>query len=107
SGNGIPAKWQISWGGGVRGPAKSEISRVSKKICPLRRDELMKFQTAASRRWIAIRAIPVAGLLLLAACGASNTPTGGGLGSGDLLVGVIAPFTGTDAGLGPAYYAAC
>jgi len=67
----------------------------------------MKFQTAASRRWISMRAIPVAGLLLLAACGGSNTPTGGGLGSGDLLVGVIAPFTGADAGLGPAYYAAC
>jgi len=45
-------------------------------------------------------------LLLVAACGGSST-TGGGLGSGDLLVGVIAPFTGADAGLGPAYYAAC
>src|SRR3982075_961671 len=67
----------------------------------------MKFQTAASRRWISMRAIPVAGLLLLAACGGSNPPTGGGLGSGALLVGVIAPFTGADAGLGPAYYAAC
>src|SRR5438445_4478148 len=67
----------------------------------------MKFQTAASRRWISMRAIPVAGLLLLAACGGSNTSTGGGLGSGDLLVGVIAPFSGADAGLGPAYYAAC
>jgi neutral amino acid transport system substrate-binding protein len=45
-------------------------------------------------------------ILVLAACG-GTTPTGGGLGSGDLLVGVIAPFTGPDAGLGPAYYAAC
>ena len=44
--------------------------------------------------------------LALGACGGS-TPTGGGLGSGDLLVGVLAPFTGADAGLGPAYYAAC
>jgi branched-chain amino acid transport system substrate-binding protein len=49
----------------------------------------------------------VAALLVLAACGGSSTTTGGGLGSGDLLVGVIAPFTGADAGLGPAYYAAC
>src|SRR2546425_11987939 len=48
----------------------------------------------------------VGAILVLAACGGS-TPTGGGLGTGDLLVGVIAPFTGADAGLGPAYYAAC
>ena len=46
-------------------------------------------------------------LVVLAACGGtSTTPTGAGLGSGPLLVGVIAPFTGVDAGLGPAYYAA-
>ena len=45
-------------------------------------------------------------VLLLGACGGGTT-TSGGLGSGDLLVGVIAPFTGADAGLGPAYYAAC
>jgi len=44
--------------------------------------------------------------LILAACGGSST-TASGLGSGSLLVGVIAPFTGADAGLGPAYYAAC
>lgn len=44
--------------------------------------------------------------LVLAACGSSSSSTGG-LGSGDLLVGVVAPFTGVDAGLGPAYYAAC
>jgi neutral amino acid transport system substrate-binding protein len=48
----------------------------------------------------------VGAVLLLAACG-GTTPSGGGLGSGPLLVGVIAPFTGADAGLGPAYYAAC
>jgi ABC-type branched-subunit amino acid transport system substrate-binding protein len=45
-------------------------------------------------------------VLLLAACG-SGSSSGGGLGSGDLLVGVLAPFSGTDASLGPAYYAAC
>lgn len=48
----------------------------------------------------------VGALLLVAACG-GTTPSGAGLGSGPLLVGVIAPFTGVDAGLGPAYYAAC
>jgi neutral amino acid transport system substrate-binding protein len=49
----------------------------------------------------------VAAILLLAACGGSSSTAGSGLGSGPLLVGVIAPFTGADAGLGPAYYAAC
>jgi len=48
----------------------------------------------------------VGAILVLAACGGS-TPSGNGLGSGALVVGVIAPFTGADAGLGPAYYAAC
>lgn len=46
-------------------------------------------------------------VLAVAACGGGSGSSGGGLGSGDLLVGVIAPFTGADAGLGPAYYAAC
>ena len=50
--------------------------------------------------------LPLLTVLLLAACGGS-TSTGAGLGSGPLLVGIIAPFTGADAGLGPAYYAAC
>jgi ABC-type branched-subunit amino acid transport system substrate-binding protein len=48
----------------------------------------------------------VGAILILAACGGS-TPSGSGLGTGALVVGVIAPFTGADAGLGPAYYAAC
>ena len=56
-------------------------------------------------------ALPAAALLLvLAACGTSNQANGsggGGLGSGNLLVGVLAPFSGADANLGPAYYAAC
>ncbi len=55
-------------------------------------------------RWFAV---PVATLaLMLAACGTTSS-NGGGLGSGDLLVGVLAPFSGADANLGPAYYAAC
>jgi neutral amino acid transport system substrate-binding protein len=52
-------------------------------------------------------AISTLAVVVLAACGGSNTPSGGGLGSGDLLVGVLAPFSGIDANLGPAYYAAC
>jgi ABC-type branched-subunit amino acid transport system substrate-binding protein len=48
----------------------------------------------------------LASILLLAACGGSST-TGGGLGSGQLLVGVLAPFTGADASFGPRYLAGC
>jgi neutral amino acid transport system substrate-binding protein len=43
--------------------------------------------------------------LALAACG-SSTP-GGSSSTSPLLIGVIAPFTGPDAALGPAYFAAC
>ena len=49
----------------------------------------------------------VGAIVLVAACGGGSSSSGSGLGSGPLLVGVIAPFTGADAGLGPAYYAAC
>jgi branched-chain amino acid transport system substrate-binding protein len=58
-------------------------------------------------RFLPSRFVSVVGaILVLAACG-GTTPSGSGLGSGPLLVGVIAPFTGVDAALGPAYYAAC
>ena len=40
----------------------------------------------------------------LAACGSATT---GSTGNSPLLIGVIAPFTGADAALGPAYFAAC
>jgi ABC-type branched-subunit amino acid transport system substrate-binding protein len=68
----------------------------------------MEGKTMAGGRWRRLLAVPSVGLLLaLAACGGSSAATGGGLGSGDLLVGVLAPFSGADANLGPAYYAAC
>jgi ABC-type branched-subunit amino acid transport system substrate-binding protein len=51
--------------------------------------------------------VPLAALgLVLAACG-SGSSTSGSANTSPLLVGVIAPFTGADAALGPAYYAAC
>jgi ABC-type branched-subunit amino acid transport system substrate-binding protein len=60
------------------------------------------------RRLRRFLALPASALVLaLTACGTSTSPTGSGLGSGDLLVGVLAPFSGADANLGPAYYAAC
>lgn len=61
----------------------------------------MTFRSLKSSRMLSLLAV-----LVVAACGGGGT-SGSGLGSGDLLVGVIAPFTGADAGLGPAYYAAC
>ena len=61
------------------------------------------FRTNLGSVRVALTAVAV---LLVAACGGSSS-TGGGLGSGDLLVGVLAPFSGADANLGPAYYAAC
>lgn len=57
----------------------------------------------ASSLRVALAAVAI----FAAACGGGTTGGGSGLGTGDLLVGVLAPFTGADAGLGPAYYAAC
>jgi len=51
-------------------------------------------------------AVSTLAVLLLAACGGS-TSTGGGLGSGPLLEGVLAPFSGADASFGPRYLAGC
>ena len=68
--------------------------------------ELISFPGVKVRRVSRTVALPAVAILLLAACGGSSS-TGGGLGTGDLLVGVVAPFTGADAGLGPAYLAAC
>jgi len=63
--------------------------------------------TIQARNDLGRAAFSTLAILVLAACGGGSSSSGGGLGSGDLLVGVIAPFTGADAGLGPAYYSAC
>ncbi|MGI8563117.1 MAG: ABC transporter substrate-binding protein [Candidatus Dormibacter sp.] len=54
-------------------------------------------------------AVVAAGLALLsAACGSGNsTGSSSNSGGGPLVVGILAPFTGQDAALGPAYFAAC
>jgi len=44
--------------------------------------------------------------LALAACGGGSSSSGS-TNTSPLLIGIIAPFTGADAALGPAYYAAC
>ncbi len=53
------------------------------------------------------RRVGLAGLtLLLAACGGGSSSSGSSNNS-PLLIGIIAPFTGADLALGPAYFAAC
>ncbi|MGA7988399.1 MAG: ABC transporter substrate-binding protein [Candidatus Dormiibacterota bacterium] len=56
-----------------------------------------------SRHRYSLGLVPVIALGL-AACGSGST---GSTSSSPLLIGVIAPFTGPDAALGPAYFAAC
>jgi branched-chain amino acid transport system substrate-binding protein len=65
------------------------------------------FQPPVRHRLSRLLGVPILALLMVTACGGTSTTTGGGLGTGDLLVGVMAPFTNIDASLGPAYYAAC
>ena len=64
----------------------------------------MKALKASSRRGRV--GLAVLGLLLTAACGGSSS-AGNNLGSGPLLVGVLAPFSGADASFGPRYLAGC
>jgi Periplasmic binding protein len=45
--------------------------------------------------------------LVLAACGSGGSTSSGSGNNSPLLIGIIAPFTGADAALGPAYFAAC
>jgi ABC-type branched-subunit amino acid transport system substrate-binding protein len=63
-----------------------------------------RFQPAVRHRLQRPLISTIAAVVLLSACGGS---TGSGNYSGPMLVGVIAPFTGNDAALGPAYLAAC
>ena len=53
-------------------------------------------------RRLALMAVAAA---LVAAC--SGSSSGGGGGNQPLVIGILAPFTGADAALGPAYFAAC
>ena len=68
--------------------------------------------TAPARRAVLLASIAVLAALLVAACGGSSSGgSGGGLGgasSGSTLqIADVAPFTGTDAALGPTYLVSC
>ncbi|HEY8839589.1 MAG TPA: ABC transporter substrate-binding protein [Candidatus Dormibacteraeota bacterium] len=66
-----------------------------------------RFQPGARQHLNLLRLFAViAALVVLAACGGTTSSTGG-LGSGKLLVGVLAPFSGADASFGPRYLAGC
>jgi ABC-type branched-subunit amino acid transport system substrate-binding protein len=52
-------------------------------------------------------AISTLAAIVLVACGGGGSSSGSGLGSGPLLVGVLAPFSGADASFGPRYLAGC
>lgn len=54
-----------------------------------------------------VRALAVVSFLALAAACGGGSSSGGSGGSGPLVVGILAPFTGQDAALGPAYFAGC
>jgi branched-chain amino acid transport system substrate-binding protein len=64
-----------------------------------------RFLSALRSRRLA-PAVAGAALLAVAACGPSTTPSASG-STGPMVVGILAPFTGADAALGPAYFAAC
>src|SRR3981081_3891516 len=97
----------------IRAPARpvEEVNQMDRFLSALR---------SGRRR---APALAVAALLALAACGTSTAPTPSG-GTGPMVVGILAPFTGADAApragagrpapftgadaaLGPAYFAAC
>ncbi|MGB9185589.1 MAG: ABC transporter substrate-binding protein [Solirubrobacteraceae bacterium] len=66
--------------------------------------------SAAARRTGLLASIAVVAALLLAACGSSSNGSGGSGGvssGGTIQIADVAPFTGTDAALGPTYLVSC
>jgi ABC-type branched-subunit amino acid transport system substrate-binding protein len=69
-----------------------------------------RYRTASHRGLAGIRALVMVSLIGVAAgCsgGATSSSGGSSSGSGPMVVGILAPFTGQDAALGPAYFAGC
>jgi ABC-type branched-subunit amino acid transport system substrate-binding protein len=67
---------------------------------------MKSFATGRTRLSKVPAALLTVAMAVLVACSGSSSG-GGGNGSGPLVVGILAPFTGQDAALGPAYFAAC
>jgi ABC-type branched-subunit amino acid transport system substrate-binding protein len=63
--------------------------------------------SATARRTGLLASITVIAALLLAACGSSSSGSGGGSSGSTLQIADVAPFTGTDAALGPTYLVSC
>jgi ABC-type branched-subunit amino acid transport system substrate-binding protein len=63
--------------------------------------------TATARRTGLLASIAVVAALLVAACGGSSSGSGGAAAGGTLQIADVAPFTGTDAALGPTYLVSC
>src|ERR1700693_4770882 len=53
------------------------------------------------------KVVSAVGAIVLLAAGGGGSSSSAGLGSGPLLVGVLAPFSGADASFGPRYLAGC
>src|SRR2546429_2947854 len=71
--------------------------------------EVSRYRAVSKRGRASLRALVLATLLVVAAACSGGTSSGGGgsSGSGPMVVGILAPFTGQDAALGPAYFAGC
>jgi ABC-type branched-subunit amino acid transport system substrate-binding protein len=73
-------------------------------------DMSQRSSSATARRTGLLASIVVIAALLLAACGSSSQGSGGSGGvssGGTIQIADVAPFTGTDAALGPTYLVSC
>jgi ABC-type branched-subunit amino acid transport system substrate-binding protein len=66
---------------------------------------MKRFEVGRTGLHRASAVLAAAAMSILAAC--SGSGSSGGSGNSPLVVGILAPFTGPDAALGPAYFAAC
>ena len=70
---------------------------------------MSRYRAVSKRGQASLRALVLASFLVVAAAcsGGASSGGGGSSGGGPMVVGILAPFTGQDAALGPAYFAGC
>ena len=70
---------------------------------------MSRYRAVSYRGRASLRALVLASFLVVAAAcsGGASGGGGGSSGNGPMVVGILAPFTGQDAALGPAYFAGC